>query len=208
MEDVLEVYKRPRNPRRPVVCLDEASKQLVEETRQPIPMRPGHPRRFDYEYRRCGVANVFMMFEPLAAWRRVKVTDSRKRVDWARCVRELVDDWYPDATRIVLVMDNLNTHSIGSLYEAFLPDEARRIAKRLEIHYTPKHGSWLNMAEIELSVLTRQCLSGRIANATTLAARAAKWENERNVAEATVNWQFTTAKARTKLKQLYPEIKT
>jgi len=208
MEDVLEVYKRRYNPRRPVVCLDETSKQLTEKTRQPIPMRSGRQRRFDYEYRRCGVANVFMMFEPLAAWRRVKVTASRTRVDWARCVRELVDDWYPDATRLVLVMDNLNTHSIGSLYEAFSPNEARRIAKRLEIHYTPKHGSWLNMAEIELSILARQCLNARISNATTLATRAGKWEGDRNAAGATVSWQFTTPKARTKLKQLYPEIKT
>ena len=206
MEDVLEVYKRRPNPRRPVICLDETSKQLVSETRVPIPAIPGRPKRIDYEYRRRGTTNIFMMCEPLRGHRHVKVTDRRTRIDFGHCIRELVDVHYPDATKIVLVMDNSNTHSIGSLYEAFPPAEARRLAMKLEIHYTPKHGSWLNMAEIELSVLSRQCCAGRIADQTTLAKRIARWATNRNAARRTVNWQFTTPKARTKLKQLYPEI--
>lgn len=206
MEDVLEVYKRRPSERRPVVCLDETSKQLTMETREPIAMEPGKPKRVDYEYRRNGVANLFMMFDPHAAWRHVKVTGRRTRIDFAECVRELVDEWYPDADKIVLVMDNLNTHSIGSLYEAFTPVEAWRLTKKLEIHHTPKHGSWLNMAEIELSVLSRQALKGRIADFDSLARRVEAWTNARNGAESTVNWQFTTSKARIKLKHLYPEI--
>jgi len=206
MEDVLEVYKRKLNPRRPVICFDEISKQLVSETREPIPAAPGRPKRIDFEYRRCGTTNVFMMFEPLGGRRHVKVTDHRRRVDFGHCIRDLVDVHYPNATKIVLVMDNLNTHSIGSLYETFPPAEARRLARKLEIHYTPKHGSWLNMAEIELSVLSRQCCAGRIADPKTLSKRIAQWETKRNTAKTAVNWQFTTSKARTKLKQLYPEI--
>ncbi len=206
MEDVLEVYKRRLNPRRPVICLDETSKQLVGETRTPIPAAPGRPKRIDYEYRRRGTTNVFMMFEPLSGRRYVKVTDRRARVDFGHCVRDLIDVHYPNATKIVLVMDNLNTHSIGSLYETFPPVEARRLARKLEIHYTPKHGSWLNMAEIELSVLSRQCCSGRIADQKLLAKRISQWETNRNTARTTVKWQFTTPKARTKLKQLYPEM--
>lgn len=206
MEDVLEVYKRKPNLRRPVICLDETSKQLVSETRVPIPAAPDRPKRIDYEYRRRGTANIFMMSEPLRGHRHVKVTDRRTRVDFGHCIRDLVDVHYPDATKIVLVMDNLNTHSIGSLYETFTPAEARRLARKLEIHYTPKHGSWLNMAEIELSVLSRQCCAGRVADQKTLANRIAQWETNRNTARVTVNWQFTAPKARIKLKQLYPEI--
>ncbi len=206
MEDVLSVYKRRYNPRRPVVCFDETSKQLVAETRQPIPVEPGRPRRIDYEYRRCGTVNLFMMFEPLACWRHVKVTDRRTKVDFAHCVQELVDEWYPEASKIVLVLDNLNTHTIGSLYETFSPAEAFRIANRLEIHYTPKHGSWLNMAEIEIGVLSGQCTGRRIATIEQLSGEIAHWENSRNTTARTVNWQFTTTKARRKLKNLYPEI--
>ena len=208
MEDVLSVYKTRYNPNRPVVCLDETSKQLIAETRPSIPMKPGQPKRVDSEYRRCGTANLFMMFEPLGCWRHVKVTEHRTRIDFAECVRELVDDWYPDARKIVLVMDNLNTHTVGSLYETFEPAEAMRIAKKLEIHYTPKHGSWLNMAEIELSALSRECTGKSIASAENLAREAAAWETRRNQNGRTVNWQFTTTKARIKLKSLYPEILT
>jgi hypothetical protein len=164
MEDVLDVYKRPYNPKRPMVCLDETSKQLIGETRIPVTASPGQPARYDYEYKRNGVANLFMIFEPLIGKRRVKVTERRTKIDWAYCVREMVDQIYPDAEQIVLVMDNLNTHNKSSLYEAFEPAEAKRIADKLEIHYTPKHGSWLDMAEIELGILSRQCLSRRIEN--------------------------------------------
>ena len=206
MEDVLSVYKTRYNPNRPVVCFDETSKQLVGETRPSIPVKPGQVKRVDSEYRRCGTANLFMMFEPLGCWRHVKATTQRTRVDFAECMRELVDEWYPDVRKILLVMDNLNTHSIGSLYEAFEPAEAMRIAKRLEIHYTPKHGSWLNMAEIELSALSRECTDKPIASAEDLAREIAAWETRRNQNGRTVNWQFTTTKARIKLKSLYPEI--
>ena len=161
MEDVLDVYVRPYDPSKPVVCMDETSKQLVADIRRPIPATPGHPQRYDVEYKRFGVANVFMFTEPLGGWRRVSVTGHRKKLDWAEQVRILLEEDYPDAEVVVLVMDNLNTHSIGSLYEAFPPDKARELARRLEIHYTPKHGSWLNIAEIELSVLSRQCLDRR-----------------------------------------------
>ena len=206
MEDVLSVYKTRYNPNRPVVCFDETSKQLIAETRPSIPMKPGQPKRVDSEYRRCGTANIFMMFEPLACWRHVKVTGQRTRVDFAECMRELVDEWYPDARKIVLVMDNLNTHTIGSLYEAFEPAEAMRLAKKLEVHYTPKHGSWLNMAEIELSALSHECTGKPIASSEDLASEGAAWEARRNQNGRTVNWQFTTTKARIKLKSLYPEI--
>ena len=204
MEDVLDVYKRPYDPKRPQVCLDETSKQLIGETRSPIPAAHGREARYDHEYRRNGVANLFMIFEPLAGKRRVKVTERRTRKDWAECVREVVDEMYPDAERIVLVMDNLNTHTPASLYEAFPADEAKRIADRLEIHYTPKHGSWLDMAEIELGILGRQCLDRRIDNAETLTREVAAWEAQRNAAKAKVNWRFTTDDARIRLKKLYP----
>jgi DDE superfamily endonuclease len=207
MEDVLEVYQRPYDPKRPVVCFDECSKQLIRETRTPLPARPGHPERVDYEYERNGTANLFMAFEPLAGRRQVKVTDRRTKVDFAQVIRELVDR-YPQAEKVVLVMDNLNTHKLGSLYEAFAATEARRLVERLEVHHTPKHGSWLNMAETELSVLSTQCLDRRIGEKAELRAEVAAWEQSRNTAKCRVDWQFTTADARVKLKRLYPSIQT
>lgn len=204
MEDVLEVYERPYDSARPVVCLDEQSKQLIKETRTPIPPAPGRPARTDYEYERNGTANLFMLFEPLGGWRHVKVTERRTRTDFAELIRELVDVHYPRAEKIVLVMDNLNTHKAASLYEAFPPAEARRLIEKLEIHYTPKHGSWLDMAETELSVLTKQCLDRRIPDMPTLIREVAAWETQRNLRKATIDWQFTTDQARTKLKRLYP----
>lgn len=206
MEDVLDVYKRPYDAQQPVVCLDEASKQLVAEVNAPLPPEPGQPERVDYEYERRGTANVFMVFEPLAGQRRVAVTARRTAVDFANVVRRLVDVDYAQADRVILVMDNLNTHGPGSLYEAFEPAEARRILGRLEIHHTPKHASWLNMAETELSVLGRQCLDRRIADQETLAKEVSTWEKERNERSVKVDWQFTTADARIKLKRLYPTI--
>ena len=206
MEDVLEVYHRPYHPRRPVVCFDEASKQLVKETRTPIPAAPGRPATTDYEYERNGTANLFMMFEPLAGQRQVKVTDRRTAVDYAYAIGELVDVHYPNAEKIVLVQDNLNTHKPASLYEAFPPDEARRLLDKLEIHYTPKHGSWLNMAETELGILSRQCLDRRLADRQLLTREVSAWNSQRNTAECKVHWQFTTADARTKLWRLYPVI--
>lgn len=204
LEDVLEVYTRPYDPKRPQVCMDELSKQLVGETRTPIPVAPGEPARCDYEYVRHGVANLFMFFEPLAGRRTVKVTERRTMVDWAEAARELVDVQYPEAEVIVLVMDNLNTHGIGSLYEAFPPAEARRIARKLEIHYTPKHGSWLNMAESELSILSRQCLNRRIPAREELRREVTAWQDERNQAETRMIWRFTTEDARIRLARLYP----
>jgi hypothetical protein len=206
MEDVLEVYHRPYNPRRPVVCFDEASKQLIKETRIPIPMAPGRPATSDYEYQRNGTANLFMMFEPLAGRRHIKVTERRTAVDYAHVIRELVDVHYPQAQTIVLVQDNLNTHKPASLYEAFPPEEARRLIEKLEVHFTPKHGSWLNMAETELSVLSRQCLDCRMPDHSTITTAVGTWEIGRNEAECTVDWQFTTTDARVKLKRLYPVI--
>jgi len=206
MEDVLEVYKRPYDPERPVVCLDETSKQLVGEVADPVPVSPGEPARYDYEYVRNGVANIFMIFEPLAGQRNVEVTERRTRKDYAECLRQLSEEVYPEAEVIVLVQDNLNTHSPASLYEAFEPAEAKRIADRFEFHYTPKHGSWLNMAEIELGILGRQCLSRRIDNAAELCRETAAWERARDSATVTVNWQFRTEDARIKLKKLYPSI--
>ena len=204
MEDVLDVYQRPHNPIYPRVCLDETSKQLIGEVRDPLPMTPDHCQKYDSEYVRNGTANLFIATEPLAGWRHVEVTDARKRLDFAAFVRDLVDGRYRDAIKIVLVMDNLNTHSVASLYEAFEPVEAKRIADKLEIHYTPKHGSWLNRAEIELSVLGRQCLDRRIAEKATLVIEVAQWEANRNEAASVTNWRFTTADARIKLKRLYP----
>lgn len=204
MEDVLEVYQRPYDPKRPVICLDETSKQLVEETRVPISAKPGTPAREDYEYKRSGVANLFMLFEPLAGWRHVEVTDRRTKVDFAHIIKKLVDELGPNAEKFVLVMDNLNTHKLGSLYEAFEPQEARRIIEKLEIHYTPKHGSWLNMAETELATLAKQCLNRRIANKEILASEVDAWALPRNDSQESVDWQFKTEDARIKLKKLYP----
>lgn len=204
MEDVLEVYHRPYDAQRPLVCLDEASKQLVGEAVQPVPAAPGQPERFDYEYVRNGTANLFMVSEPLLGWRSVHVTERRTAKDFAEVVRWLVEDVHPDAAKVVLVLDNLNTHTPASLYEAFAPERARRIIDRLEIHYTPKHGSWLNMAEIELSVLARQCLDRRIGSSDELRREVSAWEEERNERQVGVNWQFTTADARIKLRKLYP----
>jgi hypothetical protein len=206
MEDVLEVYQRPYDPQRPVVCVDEAMKQLVQETRRIIPAAPGRPERVDYEYERNGTSNLFMISEPLAGRRRVKVTDRRTKIDFAHVLREIVDEDYSHTEVIVLVMDNLNTHKPASLYEAFEPAEARRILDRLEIHYTPKHGSWLDMAEIELNVLHKQCLDRRIPDQPTLIEEVAAWEQSRNNANSKVDWQFTTDDARIKLKRLYPSI--
>jgi hypothetical protein len=206
MEDVLEVYTRPFDPKRPQVCMDELSKQLVGETRTPIPAAPGQPERYDYEYVRKGVGNLFIFFEPLAGRREVKVTERRTMVDWAYAVRELVDVHYPEAEMIVVVMDNLNTHGIGSLYEAFPPAEAQRLAKKLEIHHTPKHGSWLNMAESELSILARQCLHQRIPDLEHLRQEVSAWQDERNQAETLMIWRFTTEDARIRLARLYPSL--
>jgi hypothetical protein len=206
MEDVIEVYHRPHDPNRPVVCVDEAGKQLIGDARPPLPVRVGSPAKEDSEYVRNGVANVFMAFEPLAGRRGVEVTARRTAIDFARFLKRLLDEVYPTAARVVLVTDNLNTHGTGSLYEAFAPAEARRLAERIEWHYTPKHGSWLNMAEIELSVLARQCLDRRIPDAATLTREVAAWEQRRNVAAVKADWQFTTADARVKLKKLYPTV--
>lgn len=208
MEDVLDVYCLPYDPTIPQVCMDEQPQQLIRETRRPLPAEPGQPERVDYEYERNGTANLFLFVEPLGGWRHVAVTERRTAVDWAHQIRDLVDVHYPHAKRIRLVMDNLNTHKMASLYEAFQPAEARRVAQRLEIHYTPKHGSWLNIAEIELSALTRQCLDRRIPDIETLREETQAWEVERNTQQTGVDWQFTTAEARTKLKRLYPQIQT
>ena len=206
MEDVLEVYQRPQDPTYPVVCVDETSKQLIAETRVPIPAKPGRPARHDYEYERNGTANLFMMFAPLEGWRRVKVTDRHTALDYAQVLKELSDTHFPKAKKILLVQDNLNTHKPASLYEAFPASEARRLVERFEWHYTPKHGSWLDMAESELSVLSRQCLDRRIANKQTLIEEVAAWQDSRNKHHAKADWQFTTADARVKLKRLYPTI--
>jgi transposase len=207
MEDVLEVYTRPYDRRYPQVCMDELSKQLLRDTRTPLPIEPGKPERRDYEYERGGVVNVFMFCEPLQGRRWVAVTERRTKVDWAHQIKELVDERYPQAERIVLVMDNLNTHTPASLYEAFEPEEARRLAEKLEIHYTPKHGSWLNMAEIELSVLSRQCLDRRVPDFETLEAEAVAWQQQRDATGSKIEWRFTTKDARIKLKRLYPSLK-
>ena len=204
MEDVLAVYQRPLDALRPLVCLDEASKQLVTETRPAMAAEPGKPKRVDAEYRRCGTASVFMVNAPLEGKRHVRVRARRTRTDFAEVIRELCDELYPEAETIVLVLDNLNTHNIASLYEAFEPAEARRLAEKLEIHYTPKHGSWLNMAEIELSILSRQCISDYFESLEQLAAAIAKWECSRNENNAGIDWRFTTTDARIKLKRLYP----
>ena len=206
MEDVLEVYTRPYDPRFPQVCMDEVSKQLLRDTREPLPMEPGRAERQDYEYERGGVANLFLFCEPLAGRRWVDVTEHRARGDWAHQIKELVDERYPEAERIVLVMDNLNTHTPASLYEAFPPQEAKRLSDKLEIHHTPKHGSWLNMAEIELSVLSRQCLDRRVPDFETLEAEVNAWQERRNAKGGKIDWRFTADDARIKLKRLYPPL--
>ncbi len=206
MEDILDVYKRPADPKRPLVCFDESPEQLVSETRQALPMRPGQPEKYDYEYRREGVANLFMFFAPLQNWRCVKVTERRTKVDWADCMRDLVEVHFPQAEKIVIVQDQLNTHVPACLYEVFAPTEAKRILDRLEFHSTPKHGSWLNMAEIELSVLNRQCLNRCIPSQTVLIHETKVWAFDRNNKLSKVNWRFTTDNARIKLKRLYPSI--
>ena len=204
MEDVLELYHEPYDPLRPLICFDEGTKQLIGETRIPLAMRPGEPLRYDYEYERHGTCNLFMCFAPLSAWRHVEVTDRRTMIDYAYFMRELVDVFFPDSEIIRIVQDNLSTHKPAALYEAFEPAEARRILERLEFHYTPKHGSWLNMAEIELNVLGSQCLDRRIAEKELLVTEVAAWEEQRNLSASTVNWQFTTDDARIKLRKLYP----
>jgi uncharacterized small protein (DUF1192 family) len=206
MEDILEVYQRPYDRQRPLVCLDESSKQLIAETRVPIAAKPGQPGRHDYEYRRNGTANLFMMFAPLEGWRHVKVTDRHTAVDYAQVLKELSDTHFPGSAKIVLVQDNLNTHKPASLYEAFPPAEARRLVERFEWHYTPKHGSWLDMAESELSVLSSQCLERRIPDQRVLKEEVEAWEADRNRKHAKADWQFTTADARVKLKRLYPAL--
>jgi len=206
MEDILDVYCRPYDPQYPVVCLDESSKQLLADVRPPLPPEPGKPQRVDDHYERRGTGNLFLACEPLVGWRQVKVTARRTKVDWALFVRELVDVHYPQATRVVLVMDNLNSHRPASLYEAFEPAEAKRLWDRLELHYTPVHGSWLNLAECEFSVLSRQCTNRRIADEQALKTAIEAWQQERNGTPSQVNWRFTTADARIKLAHLYPKI--
>ena len=208
MEDVLEVYHRPLDPQRPVVCMDEQPVQLVRETRLPLPCEPGQPERYDYEYERAGTANVFLFTQPLGGWRRTSVRETKRAVDWACEIRRLLDEDFPHAEKVLLVCDNLNTHRIGSLYEAFPPAEARRLVERLEIHYTPKHGSWLNVAEIELSVMTKQCLDRRIGERDILERETTTWAETRTRKQKGVDWQFTTADARVRLKRLYPQYQT
>lgn len=207
MEDILDVYCLPYDAKRPQVCMDEMPVQLVKETRRPIPSGPGRPERYDFEYERNGTANLFLFTEPLGGWRHVSVTERRTAVDWAHQIRELLEVHYPDAESIRLVVDNLNTHRVASLYEAFEPEEARRLARRLDIHYTPKHGSWLNIAEVELSALSTQCLKHHISDIGTLIRDTAAWEANRNQKQKAVDWRFTTPDARIKLKRLYPQIK-
>lgn len=206
MEDVLSVYKRPYDPDRPVVCMDEMPRQLLKEVREPIPPEPGREARYDHHYQRNGVVNLFTFFEPLSSWRTVLTRRRRTSVDWARCIDRMLTEHYPDAEKVILVMDNLNTHKPKSLYETFNPRKARRLANRLEIHYTPEHGSWLNMAEIEQSVLSSQCLSTRIPTIEKMRQETSAWAEQRNEKESTVDWRFRTEEARLKLKHLYPKI--
>jgi hypothetical protein len=204
MEDVLELYAEPYDSQYPVVCIDESPYQLLSETRQPVLAKPGQPARYDYEYRREGTCNLFMVFEPLRGWRHVKVTERRTAKDYAQCLKDLVDEHYPKATLISIVQDNLNTHTPAALYEVFAPAEARRLISKLDFRYTPKHGSWLNMAEIEFAVLTSQCLDRWVGERASLERKVAAWEGRRNEAQAKVNWRFTTKHARSKLQRLYP----
>lgn len=206
MEDILDIYEQPYNPLHPVVCMDEKPYQLLGESRDPLPMRKGSDQKIDSEYVRRGTCSIFVFTEPLGGVRHLNVRSRRTSIDWAEEIKCMVDVYYPDAEKIILVMDNLNTHNISSLYKAFPPTEARRIAKRLEVHYTPKHGSWSNVAEIELNVMTRQCLKRRIDNIETLRSELSSWESERNNNSAGVDWQFTNSKARVKLISLYPKI--
>ncbi len=206
MEQVLDVYKRPYNDRFPVICMDESPKQLIKETRTPVPMKPGQETRVDFEYERCGVANIFLASEPLKGKRYVNVTERKTKVDWAEFIRKIADEWYSDAEKITLVMDNLATHKASALYESFPPKEAKRIWDRFEFVYTPKHGSWLNMAEIELNVLMGQCLKRRISNLGIMEKEVTAWQTHRNNKTAKINWQFTNADARIKLARLYPTI--
>jgi hypothetical protein len=208
MEDILAVYRRPYDPEEPLVCMDETTKQLVKETRSAVAAEPGIPARYDYEYERNGVCNLFMFYEPFGGKRYVSITDHRAKVDWALQIKELLDNHYSSARKVILVMDNLNTHTGASLYEAFPPSEARRLLERLEIHYTPKHGSWLNIAEIELRVLTGQCLNRRIPEKQTLEREVAQWQNQRNFLHTKVDWRFSPDDARMKLKRLYPTLLT
>jgi len=206
MEDVLDVYALPYDPKRPVVCFDESPVQLIAETRKPLPPKPGQPERFDYEYKRNGTRNLFFFFQPLAGWRHVLIREHRTKVDYAYAMRYLVDELFPEADVVVVVQDNLNTHTPAALYEAFEPAEAKRILNRLEFHYTPKHGSWLNMVEIELGILSEQCLNARIPDEETLRCKVKAWERARNERRATVNWRFSTSDARVKLSRLYPNL--
>ncbi len=206
MEDLLDLYQLPYDPRFPVVGMDEMPKQLIAETRIPLPADESHPMLYDYEYEREGVCNLFLFVEPLRGWRKVFVRDRRTRVDWAECLRMVLDQVYPEAIRVRLVQDNLNTHTMGSLYEAFAPEEARRLARRLEIHPTPVHGSWLNMAETEFSVLERQCLDRRLETSALVRQEVSAWEAPRNEAKVMINWRFTIADARVKLRKVYPSI--
>lgn len=208
MEDILDLYQQPLDDLSPVICMDEKPLQLLDESRTPIPMKPGNPERQDGEYVRNGTCSIFLFTEPLAGWRHVTACQRRTRIDWANQIRDLLEIYYPKVPKIRLVMDNLNTHSISSLYEAFSPEIARGLAKRLEIHHTPKHGSWLNIAEIELSVMSRQCLDRRIATITSLRTELSAWELARNNNQKGVDWQFTTDTARIKLKRLYPQFKS
>lgn len=206
MEDILEVYKRPLDAKRPLLCMDEMPKQLLSDTREPLPAIPGKSARQDYEYKRGGVADVFMLFEPLLGKRHVEITDQRRREEWAQVMRKVSDELYPQAEKIGVVLDNLNTHTPAAFYQVFEPEEARRLMERFEFHYTPKHGSWLNMAEIELSALVRQCLDRRIPDKETMIQEVKAWQDQRNAEVVKVHWQFTTADARVKLKSLYPKI--
>jgi hypothetical protein len=206
MEEVLDLYKKPYDPRHPMLCMDELSTQLIGEVRDPLPTAPGKPLKYDTEYTRNGTVNIFMTFEPLAGTRFTQVTERRTKLDWAHYMKALVDDRYPEAERLCVILDNLNTHNKSSLYEAFAPLEAKRIADKLDLHYTPKHGSWLNMAEIELSHLSRQCLAQRIAAKDTVITQVEAWTQSRNAKQAKAQWQFTTADARVKLRKLYPTV--
>ena len=206
MEDILDVYALPYDPAIPLICMDEQPCQLLDDVVKPIAMKPGQPRKEDYEYERKGTCSIFVFTEPLAGWRHIEATKQRTKLDWANQIERLLDEFYPEANKVRLVMDNLNTHNIGSLYQAFPADKARSLAKRLEIHYTPKHGSWLNIAEIELSVVTQQCLNRRIPDIDFLNEQLSLWEKGRNNSSKYVNWHFTTDKARGKLKHLYPKL--
>lgn len=207
MEDVLDIYTKSYDDKHPLICMDETSKQQIEETRIPLLMRPGRNRCYDHEYKRNGVSNLFMFFAPIQGWRHVKVTDRRTKIDWAIAMRELADNHFQDAEKITVVMDNLNIHTPSSFYEAFEPEEAKRILDKFKFHYTPKHGSWLNMAEIELSVLNKQCLNRRIPNQEKLKQETQAWERKRNGLNKTIDWRFTAEDARVKLKRLYPVYK-